>query len=90
MPVLRLTMPTGEAFPQECARCGMCGHKASTHARFVKLFPEIEACRVKQWTVNEIQHRCLWCNPQNRNRWNARVRSLRAAGVVRPTIQTDA
>mmetsp|Transcript_16696 Transcript_16696/g.51362 ORF Transcript_16696/g.51362 Transcript_16696/m.51362 type:complete len:229 (+) Transcript_16696:250-936(+) len=67
------TWPTGEAFPQECSACGMCGHNAKTHARFMDMFPEIKCCYVKSWTRNEIQHACLWCHPPNLERWRRKV-----------------
>ena len=75
---IKITMPTGEAFPQECSICQMCGHNAKTHARFMELFPEIKVCHCKSWIRNQVQHICVWCNPPNLERFRKKVERLQS------------
>lgn len=70
------TPPTHRAFPQECSRCGCCGHNAMSHDRFMAEFPEIASDPAPMWISGQIHHACVWCRryPHHMRGYEARLR----------------
>ena len=54
--------PSHRPFPSECTACGCCGHNLTSHAKWVRMWPEVQHMTLS-WQVGwaGIHHGCVWC-----------------------------